>query len=279
MPYADEKYLREIVTTYIIEKAEKPICYSRVYHYWKKFRCLSRFFKNELERKKGKVKVIDVGCGLSANLFFLNDDFGKDAILEFHGIDLSLTHIYFCNLRKARTQAKNFTFAVGNAENLALADNSFDILISTEVLEHLRYPDRAAKEFYRILKPDGLVIITTPNQDSLALKLKQLLCLSTKKGNSTLTHSSEAHQARAGYEHISVMGLKGWTKMLAQHNFRVEKISKGSLLFGSSRQDTQRGKIALALLLETLLDRIPLLYNFSEDVIIAARKPAFCPSL
>ena len=44
----------------------------------------------------------------------------------------------------------------------SIADNSFDAILCTQVLEHLPYPERALSEIHRILKPNGRACITTP---------------------------------------------------------------------------------------------------------------------
>ena len=46
--------------------------------------------------------------------------------------------------------------------NETIADSSYDIVVCTEVLEHTLQPFDAAKEIYRILKPGGVAVITTP---------------------------------------------------------------------------------------------------------------------
>ncbi len=51
----------------------------------------------------------------------------------------------------------------GNALDLKFEDNSFDVLISTAMIEHLKNPEIFLKETYRILKEGGIIIITTPN--------------------------------------------------------------------------------------------------------------------
>ena len=54
-----------------------------------------------------------------------------------------------------------------------IADNSVDIIICTDVIEHLVFPDqeKAIAEFARILKPDGRVLISVPNLAHLASRI------------------------------------------------------------------------------------------------------------
>lgn len=48
-----------------------------------------------------------------------------------------------------------------------LLERSFDVIISTEVIEHLENPRAVAREFARLLRPGGRVVLTTPNQESI----------------------------------------------------------------------------------------------------------------
>jgi len=52
-------------------------------------------------------------------------------------------------------------------KKLPFDKNSFDLIWSSEVIEHLDNPDRTIQEFRRILKPGGEMILTTPNSYSL----------------------------------------------------------------------------------------------------------------
>jgi len=51
---------------------------------------------------------------------------------------------------------------VSDITSIPVPDSSFDAILCTEVLEHLPYPDRAIKEFSRILKKGGKLILTSP---------------------------------------------------------------------------------------------------------------------
>jgi SAM-dependent methyltransferase len=51
-------------------------------------------------------------------------------------------------------------------EFLPYEDESFDIVYSKSLLEHLYYPEKYMKEAYRVLKPNGLLITLVPNWES-----------------------------------------------------------------------------------------------------------------
>ncbi len=50
---------------------------------------------------------------------------------------------------------------VGDAQVLGIADQAFDVVLCTEVLEHLPEPQKAIDELFRVLKPGGVLLLTT----------------------------------------------------------------------------------------------------------------------
>ena len=52
-------------------------------------------------------------------------------------------------------------------EGLPVANASFDAIISTEVIEHLENPRAVFREFGRLARPGSIVLLTTPNQESI----------------------------------------------------------------------------------------------------------------
>ena len=55
----------------------------------------------------------------------------------------------------------------GSAFALPFKDNSFDCLISSEVIEHIAFDDSLFTEMRRVLKPDGTLILGTPDYSTL----------------------------------------------------------------------------------------------------------------
>jgi 2-polyprenyl-3-methyl-5-hydroxy-6-metoxy-1,4-benzoquinol methylase len=51
-------------------------------------------------------------------------------------------------------------------EALALPPQSFDVIVSAEVIEHLENPRAVAREWFRLLRPGGTLIFSTPNNES-----------------------------------------------------------------------------------------------------------------
>jgi carbamoyltransferase len=100
--------------------------------------------------------VLDAGCGVG----WSSSKFAKRAKKVF-GVDYSEEAIEYA---KKEYQRENLNFIVMNVCDLQFDDNFFDIVISFEVLEHLTL-DQAKEcvaETYRVLKPGGLLIGTTP---------------------------------------------------------------------------------------------------------------------
>ncbi len=60
-------------------------------------------------------------------------------------------------------KAKNLNFMVGDAIKIPLEDNSLEIVTSFETIEHIADYNRFMEEVKRVLKPDGLFVISTPN--------------------------------------------------------------------------------------------------------------------
>jgi 2-polyprenyl-3-methyl-5-hydroxy-6-metoxy-1,4-benzoquinol methylase len=103
---------------------------------------------------RGKLKVLDLGCGNGALCKRLLDA-GHDVI----GVDVSEQGINLA--RKAYTSIRFETMGVYDIPHKDFLA-AFDVVVSTEVVEHLYAPRALSKLVKAVLKPSGQAIITTP---------------------------------------------------------------------------------------------------------------------
>ncbi len=101
-------------------------------------------------------KILDMGCGFGEGLGYLNK---KNPNLEIIGIDKSFTAI-----DGAKSSFSSITFCINDIERTSFVSNYFDFIISFETIEHLNSPINFVLEAYRLLKPNGTFILTTPNK-------------------------------------------------------------------------------------------------------------------
>ncbi|MCK5416493.1 class I SAM-dependent methyltransferase [Candidatus Parcubacteria bacterium] len=104
---------------------------------------------------KGK-KVIDVACGTGYGSNML----AKAGAERVIGVDISKEAV---KIAQKRFQCENLEYILGNAEKINQKDNSFDVVISFETIEHLKNPENFLSEIKRILNDNGFTIISTPN--------------------------------------------------------------------------------------------------------------------
>ena len=71
--------------------------------------------------------------------------------------------VYNCDIDPAKAGAPNFTLCDLNKEPYPYKDDFADVVLSVEVIEHLENPWLHLREIKRILKRNGMAIITTPN--------------------------------------------------------------------------------------------------------------------
>jgi len=99
-------------------------------------------------------RFLEVGCGLG---FFSQKAVELGA--KVTGVDVGARLV-----KKNRKKIPKGRFLVASASDLPFSDNSFDVVLCTEVIEHVEDQDRAVKELVRVLKEGGVLVVTTPNR-------------------------------------------------------------------------------------------------------------------
>jgi ubiquinone/menaquinone biosynthesis C-methylase UbiE len=98
--------------------------------------------------------ILDCGCGMGFYLMAL----GKLRNLKLVGLDGDLERLQWA--QRERVPA---TLLKGNIFDLPIADEFFDKVLFSEVLEHLSDDRRGLYEIYRILKPGGILALSVPH--------------------------------------------------------------------------------------------------------------------
>ena len=108
----------------------------------------------ELAPYKAGHCALDVGTGTGQFAVYL----AKNGF-EVTGVDLSAGMIEKAQ-HNAAQEGLPIHFQVGDAEHLDFADNSFDVLVSRNLLWTLPQPEQALREWKRVLKPGGRLVLS-----------------------------------------------------------------------------------------------------------------------
>lgn len=135
---------------------------------------INNFFSSEREfpseinqSSKNTLKVLDIGIGDGIYEAMLED--GIKEKCQFYGVDISSKQ-----LDRAKKYLNDAKVVDLNTQKLPYPNLSFDIVVASEILEHVFYPENILKEAERVLKKGGFLLLTFPNSGSIHLRLSLL---------------------------------------------------------------------------------------------------------
>lgn len=123
-------------------------------------------------------KVLDVGCNTGILLIPL-----LEKGVDVKGIDIAIADIAKA---KKNLRSKNFSSSrvkVASAMKLPFRANTFDVVILSDVLEHVSDTKKVSSEALRVVKKDGLVMATVPNKWHPVVKFDWLRKMLTGRDN------------------------------------------------------------------------------------------------
>ncbi len=126
-------------------------------HWW--FVARSKIIFSMVDRflpDRERLEILDVGCGTGSLLKKL-EKYGHAM-----GVDISEEAIKFCRLRGCRN-----VYVVDQEEGLPFQDNTFDLVIAMDIIEHIDDDSGALAECYRVIRKGGVLLITVPAYDFL----------------------------------------------------------------------------------------------------------------
>lgn len=143
---------------YFSTNTYEKVSFKKYSQYW-----FSNRFYAILARRNGKTggRLLETGCGLGHLVGQLERSF------ETYGMDINPWA-----LAQAKETAPRSVLFTGSAQEMPFPDGYFDVIISKHVVEHLPEPEKAIIECGRLLGPGGVLLLATPNLDSVLKPLK-----------------------------------------------------------------------------------------------------------
>ncbi len=217
-----------------------------------------------------KLRVLDLGCGDGFNSFNLYYNL-KNANIVIDGVDFIEMDIYIANKTKEYLQIDNdkIVFSIGDACDLKLSPELFDIVVFSEVIEHLPEPEKSIREISKVLKKGGFLVLSTPNAHNpvvdVAQKLKEVL------------GKVERKKSAVGWQgkypgHISTMSVAQLKELVTRNGFRTVNLKRGSILYGSNNLDRHPVISALIIIFDRILDHLPFTRSITENITMVLAK-------
>ena len=127
------------------ETFSEPEAQRKVLEYWQKYRHLDEIL--EATNLSEESVVLDVGCGISTVLHYVpGERFGIDPLGERY------TEIY--------AYPEGVTIQRGYGEDVPFDDAKFDVVFSSNCIDHTTSPEQTVAEVTRVLKPNGHFVLT-----------------------------------------------------------------------------------------------------------------------
>ena len=228
---------------------------------------LSRLINNVSARHKGsaRAQALDAGCGFGIYSLLL-----AEAGYNVFGIDINEEEIRkACNWARERGLQDRIIFQPGDVQNITHGDSTFDLIVCSEVLEHLEDPIAGAREIWRTLKGSGTAIISMPNVACLYGFLEwsyRSSGLRSLLGKPPLTQHQIQH-SRYWFGNILTL--------LKSVGFQVESIHSANhlpYLWDIDRVLEKLAKMSLAMKLDNYLGKIPGFQYFGFNFIVVVSK-------
>ena len=136
------------------------------------YQLVVEMLRSYVQNLSGKV-IIEVGCGLGGFLLNISKNVG-----EAVGLDISSKAVHIAkDLAKQFGLQDKVNFVIGDAQSLPFREDSGDVLVCSETLEHVPDYEKAFSELVRVTKKSGYLCLTVPNFLSTAFFENVILLL------------------------------------------------------------------------------------------------------
>jgi SAM-dependent methyltransferase len=118
---------------------------------------LSRLIRDYYHRDRNRIRILEAGCG-------------RQWVLDMTGIDYTLTGVDVSKeaLEIRRDQENDLDdIIVGDIRTVELKPASYDVIFCSYVLEHIQGAEQVLDNFFRWLKPNGLLLLLIPDRHTV----------------------------------------------------------------------------------------------------------------
>lgn len=184
-----------------------------------RFKKVLKIFQNYNFRR-----ILDIGCADGNFSMLLKISTNAE---EIYGVDISLKAVELAKKRGV----KAFECDINNGP-LPFENDSFNAIFCGEVIEHLIDADHLLDEIYRMLKPNGIAVITTPNLAAWYNRIALLFGFQPFWADvSNRYNVGKMLKFGEGGGHLRVFTYRALKELLLLHQFKILKIIASDPLF------------------------------------------------
>ncbi len=205
-----------------LKKRYDPVDRKMKFNYHKEAPSRMGVILPKIKKAKAPMKLLDIGCYDGGVGLLLKNKFGKQC--QIYGVDAADNSVKMA--LKNGIQAKLCDVTKG----ISFESNMFDYVFAGEIIEHLYDTDFFLEEIKRVLKPNGILILTTPNFLSFGRRIYYLF------GKGIFMESSFSLPDRAA-GHIRYYTFNNLKELAKLHNFEPEMIFSDTVTFPWFRSD------------------------------------------
>jgi 2-polyprenyl-3-methyl-5-hydroxy-6-metoxy-1,4-benzoquinol methylase len=190
---------------------------------------VSAVVDHQRETQKDNLRIIDVGCG-NGNISLPLASLGYSV----WGVDIDPRSI---GQARQRNPFPNATFSVTDANEL-VGQERFDVIICSELFEHLPQPEKLAESAWGLLERDGLLLATIPNGHGPEEIVRRFL-VTTSLGRkilavlrrTVLRRAEKVQSENIDSPHLWYFSHRGFRKLLERAGFAITAVRNWTFFF------------------------------------------------
>jgi len=255
--------------------------YSAQYFWWKKYSVLEKIVKkivSENFSKSDTVRILDIGCQIGHDIFKLSEEL-REYKIEWYGFDVNPDFLKISNLRKVIHGEHKYFFFVSSVEQTSSKNRKFDMIICSEVLEHINETEDSASNLRNLLKINSFLIISTPNVTNYSFILCKIIAKKFfKKINTQFLEESKKEflyktkvEVKQEENHINLKNMDDWKKIFINSGFTILDCRRGSMFYGSKYIDKHPVIFIIITFFDIIFDIIPCFKKWSYNFFLVMK--------